>query len=161
MEHSYEINPELTGISLAYFNKKYIADSVFKRVPVTTESFKYRRWDKGAALTVPNTLLGATGIPNSINAKAKLETPSVHQCRERHNKSKQCCNVRHMNICAYNTRTVNEISRQSCKYRSDIIRQALNLDRQQQHTQQRKHHIQKNLNQHRPLPPPFHRQETL
>ena len=77
MEHSYEINPELTGISLAYFNKNYIADKVFKRAKVTAENFKYRKWEKGAGLTVPNTLLGATGIPNSINAKSKLYPESV------------------------------------------------------------------------------------
>ena len=77
MNHNYEINATLTGISLAYKNPSYIADKIFKRVPVTSETFKYRKYAAGTGLTIPKTLIGETGEPNKVTVKGRLQTEAV------------------------------------------------------------------------------------
>ncbi|MFA5751113.1 MAG: phage capsid protein [Candidatus Paceibacterota bacterium] len=62
----FPVDPELTPIAVAYKNKKYIADKIFPRKPVGLQSFKYRSYPKGLFLTIPETLVGRTGIPNRV-----------------------------------------------------------------------------------------------
>lgn len=73
----YEVNPELTGISLAYRNSDYIADKVLPRVTVTQKAFQYRKYSEKAFLTVPETEVGRTGMPNKMTIQSKLETESL------------------------------------------------------------------------------------
>lgn len=73
----YQINPELTGISLCYRNTDYIADKVLPRTPVARKSFQYLKYPDDAFLSVPNTEIGRTGMPNKIEIKAELVDASV------------------------------------------------------------------------------------
>lgn len=73
----YQINPELTGISLAYRNTDYIADKILPRVSVSQKSFQYRKFADDAFLNVPNTEIGRTGMPNQVELKSELLPASV------------------------------------------------------------------------------------
>lgn len=83
-EANFQLEPELTGIALAYRNKKYIADEIFHEVPVNKD-FKYRLYAKGTFLTVPDTRIGETGSPNEINLKSNQLTDSCenHALKEK------------------------------------------------------------------------------
>lgn len=65
-QHPFPVDPILTGISLAYRNQAYIADSVLPRVKVGRDTFKYRKFDKDVYLTVPDTFVGRKGMPNQV-----------------------------------------------------------------------------------------------
>lgn len=73
----YQINPELTGISLAYRNPDYIAEKILPRVAVTQKCFQYRKFDDDAFLNIPDTEIGRTGMPNTVELKSKLLDASV------------------------------------------------------------------------------------
>ena len=40
-EERFELQPELTGVALAYRNKSLIADEIFPNVPVTLKSLNF------------------------------------------------------------------------------------------------------------------------
>lgn len=73
----YTADAQLTGISLAYTNPEYIADKIFKRVPVSTESFKYKKYDKSLNLQLPDSSVGETSLPNEVKFKHDKVTASV------------------------------------------------------------------------------------
>ena len=83
-DEKFELQPELTGIALAYTNKKYIADEIFPKVP-TNRSFQYRKFSKGAFLTVPDTRIGEKGSAPEVNLSSKLFTETVedHAAKEK------------------------------------------------------------------------------
>lgn len=74
---TYHADPMLTGLSLAYTNNEYIADKIFKRVPVNTESFKYKKYKKSLNLQLPDTRVGETGEPNEVKFEHEKLTASV------------------------------------------------------------------------------------
>lgn len=76
-KHPYVVNPELTGISLAYKNQRYIGDLVLPRKTVTSESFKYTIYPKAQYFTVPDTLTGPKGQANEVELKSEEKTDSV------------------------------------------------------------------------------------
>lgn len=73
----YIANPTLTGISLAYVNTKYIADLIFKKTPVETRQFEYKRFDKSLNLQLPETYVGDKGLPEIVDFKGEELTASV------------------------------------------------------------------------------------
>lgn len=73
-DRPFVIDPELTGIALAYKNDKYIADSIFPRVPVTKTLFAYNKYDKGAFLQAVNGEIGRKGEPETVELKYQRET---------------------------------------------------------------------------------------
>lgn len=73
----YTADPMLTGLTLAYTNNDYIADKIFKKVSVTTETFKYKKYLKSLNLQLPETLIGETGEPNEVKFKAEKLMASV------------------------------------------------------------------------------------
>lgn len=77
MNYDHPINEELTSISLAYNNSEFIADKILPRVPVITESFKYRYYPKEQFLTIPDTTIGPKGEANTVDLKSELRTASV------------------------------------------------------------------------------------
>ena len=77
MNKPFPVDPVYSGISLAYKNTSYIADQVLPRVKVGRSSFKYRKFDKGQYLTVPDTLVGRKGIPNQIELGFTEQDASV------------------------------------------------------------------------------------
>lgn len=72
MNHEHPINPELTALTLAYNNNSFIADKVLPRVPVITETFKYRSYPVGQMLTVPDTTIGPKGEANTVELESLL-----------------------------------------------------------------------------------------
>lgn len=73
----YTADPMLTGLTLAYTNNDYIADKIFQRVSVTTETFKYKKYLKSLNLQVPDTLVGDTGEPNEVKFECEKLTETV------------------------------------------------------------------------------------
>lgn len=74
---NYTANAQLTGVALSYKNEKFIADKIFKKVPVYTQSFQYLKYAKSLNLLLPDTLIGSTGKPNEVDTSAIKETASV------------------------------------------------------------------------------------
>ena len=76
-ENRIQINPELTAISQTYRNKSCIADEILPKVPVFTESFSYIDYNKADFITLPETLIGEKGIPNSVEQRGEEKTAKV------------------------------------------------------------------------------------
>lgn len=72
----FAVDRESTGIAIAYRNPEFVADRVLPRKPVGKQAFKHRSVPKGTYLTIPNTLVGRTGKPNTVEM-GWTETPSV------------------------------------------------------------------------------------
>ena len=66
MNAPFPIDPVLTAIAIAYRNGRFIADDVLPRVPVAKQEFKYRKFPKADAFTIPNTMVGRTSRPNQV-----------------------------------------------------------------------------------------------
>ena len=62
----FPVDPEMTGVAIAYHNEKYIADDILPRKPVGKQNFKYKSFPKGTFLSIPETLVGRTGKPNQV-----------------------------------------------------------------------------------------------
>lgn len=73
----FPIQAELTAVSIAYHNEKYIADMVLPRVPVGTQEFKYLTYDKGDRFTIPDTKVGRKSQPNQVEFGATEQTSST------------------------------------------------------------------------------------
>lgn len=73
----FPIDAELTAITIAYRNRRLIADEVLPRVPVNTQSFKYTKFDLTEGFTVPETLVGRTSQPNRVEFTGKEVTDST------------------------------------------------------------------------------------
>lgn len=73
----FEVSEELTGITLAYANKDFIADRIFHRVPVGTSTFSYNQYKKDLNLQLPETLVGDSGIPNSVDFASEKKYATV------------------------------------------------------------------------------------
>ena len=84
-EEMFEMQPELTGVALAYRNKNLIADEIFPSVPVNMKSFQYRFYNKSSFLTVPETAIGEKGSANEAQLESKLltETCEDHALKEK------------------------------------------------------------------------------
>ncbi|MFO1128496.1 MAG: hypothetical protein U1E66_08735 [Rhodospirillales bacterium] len=69
----FPVQPDSTAISIAYRNKRYIADAVLQRIPVARMEFTYSRHDLSQGFTVPSTFVGRRGRPNEITFDATEE----------------------------------------------------------------------------------------
>lgn len=78
-EQRIQLQPELTGIALAYRNENCIADKVLPKVQVGKLSFQYRKFDKGTFLTLEDTKVGEKGMPQRIETKARLITDTLDE----------------------------------------------------------------------------------
>ena len=74
----FPVDPELTGVVIAYKNEELIADLVLPRLdpPLTKQEFKYQKYDFAEAVTVPDTRVGRKGEPNEVEFSG-TETPSA------------------------------------------------------------------------------------
>ena len=68
--HPFPVNPEYTGLVIAYRNKSLIADDVLPRVPVGKEDFKYLLYPQEEGFTIPDTHVGRKSRPNQISFSA-------------------------------------------------------------------------------------------
>lgn len=76
-DYNFKVNPELTGISLAYINTDYIADKILPRVPVSQKSFEYKEYPVGTFLSNPKTEVGRKGRPETVEGESMTKTVSV------------------------------------------------------------------------------------
>jgi len=66
----FPVTPKLQGITLAYRNRSLIGDEILPRVPVGLQAFKYLSYPKGTFFTLPETLVGRKGRPNTVEFEA-------------------------------------------------------------------------------------------
>lgn len=69
IELPYVVEEALTGVSIAYLPKGFIADKILTRTSVDSTSFAYNYYDKGQFLTSEDTEIGEYGIPNEDEFK--------------------------------------------------------------------------------------------
>lgn len=63
----FPIDPQLTGIAIAFRNRQLIADEVLPRVkPVLIKQFGYTFYPPAETFTVPDTRVGRRGRPNTV-----------------------------------------------------------------------------------------------
>ncbi len=63
----FPVDPVLTGIVLAYRNRRMIADDVLPRAPaIGKQEFQYSKWDKDEAFTPVDTKVGRRSKPNEV-----------------------------------------------------------------------------------------------
>ena len=74
MNFPFPIQSELTAITLAYQNRRLIADEVLPRTPVPSREFKWLQMNRDQMFTVPETLVGRKGQPNEVEFGG-TETP--------------------------------------------------------------------------------------
>jgi hypothetical protein len=66
----FPVQPDLTGIAIAYRNGRLIADDVLPRVPVNVQDFKYLKYTLADGFSVPDTKVGRRGKPNEVEFSA-------------------------------------------------------------------------------------------
>ena len=74
----FAIQPDLTAISLAYTNKRLIADSVMPRVGVNAQEFKYTKHTMEEGFTLPDTKVGRKGKVNEVSFAGTEVTDSTN-----------------------------------------------------------------------------------
>lgn len=75
----FSINPAMVAVSVKYRNPAVtlIADQVLPRTMVNVKEFKYRVYDLGQGLTVPNTFVGRRGQPSEVEFTSTEQTDSA------------------------------------------------------------------------------------
>lgn len=77
MSAPFVVQPKLTQIAMAVKPEGMIADLVCPRIPVEGEKFVYTRFTTEDAFTVPDTHVGRTSQPNTVEFGGVDETASV------------------------------------------------------------------------------------
>lgn len=79
MEHPYQSEPELTGLSLAYKNPAatLIADNVMPRVSVKKEDFRYKKYPVNTFIRTANTKVGRKGRAETMDMTCEKILASV------------------------------------------------------------------------------------
>lgn len=62
----FVVVPELTAIAVAYRQANLIADRVLPYVPVSTQEFRYKKFNLADDFTFPSTLVGRKGAPQQV-----------------------------------------------------------------------------------------------
>ena len=71
----FPIDPVLTGITLAYRNRRFIADMVLPRLaPIGRQEFKYNKWNLENGFTLIDTKVGRKSEPNVVEFEAEEVT---------------------------------------------------------------------------------------
>jgi hypothetical protein len=73
----FVVQPRLTAITLAYRNQAFIADSVLRRVPVESSSFKWTQYNLADGFTIPDTRVGRKSQVNRIDWSGTEQTSST------------------------------------------------------------------------------------
>jgi len=60
------VDDDLTAVAISYKNGKFIADEALPYVPVTKQTFKYRKARKGEAFRMQETRVGRTSAPTRV-----------------------------------------------------------------------------------------------
>lgn len=72
----FPLDPQLTGLVLAYTNRALIADQVLPRVPVGKQEFRWLNYARLERFTVPETYVGRKGAVNETEFTAN-EAPGM------------------------------------------------------------------------------------
>lgn len=75
--YPFVINPQYTGLVIAYRNPNLIADAVAPRVPVADRQFKISVIPKGQMFTIPDTKVGRKGVPNKVEFSQESQDSSA------------------------------------------------------------------------------------
>ncbi|MEX0271388.1 hypothetical protein AB3R30_19795 [Leptolyngbyaceae cyanobacterium UHCC 1019] len=73
----YPIDPQLTGLAIAYRNEMYIADMIAPYRPVSKRLFEWDEFTFGEMYSIPDTRVGRLSAPNQITFSASRETDST------------------------------------------------------------------------------------
>lgn len=73
----FVVQPQLTAITLAYRNARFIADDAMPRLPVSSKNFKWSQYTLADGFTIPDTRVGRKSKPNEIDWTASEQTSSV------------------------------------------------------------------------------------
>lgn len=73
----FPIDPHLTGIAIAYRNRRMIADSVLPKITVGKQDFKWWEYAIAEAFTLPDTHVGRRGRPAEIEFNATEKSAST------------------------------------------------------------------------------------
>lgn len=73
----FPVDPALTAITVAYTNKRYIADEVLPRVRVARQEFKYWLYPIEETFALPDTKVGRRSAPNEIDLTATETTAAT------------------------------------------------------------------------------------
>jgi len=73
----FPINADYTAIAINYRNRALIADAVLPRVPVGRSEFKYMKYNKDEAFTIPDTKIGRKSVANVVEAGGTEVTDST------------------------------------------------------------------------------------
>lgn len=63
----FVVQARLMALALMYRNQRFIADEVFPRVGVDSQSFKYSKYTLADGFTIPDTRVGRKSKPNEID----------------------------------------------------------------------------------------------
>lgn len=74
----FPVSPVLTGISLAYSNRRLIADDLLPRVPVAGRTFTWYHHAQNERMTIPQTLVGRKARPNEVEFTATEQPGQVY-----------------------------------------------------------------------------------
>lgn len=74
----FPIDVERTAISVAYRNRRMVADEVLRRVPVGKQEFTYVEQEKSERFTVPETQVGRKGTPNMVEFSGTEKTSQTY-----------------------------------------------------------------------------------
>lgn len=77
MNFPFPVDPQLTAITLAYTNRRLIADLVSPRTPVPAREFEWLQLNKEQMFTVPDSRVGRKGEPNEVEFKGTLSAGMV------------------------------------------------------------------------------------
>lgn len=77
IELPYVVDEALTGLSIAYMPKGFIADKILTKTPVSSPDFKYRFYEKGLFLTNIDTEIGEYGEPKETEFAYKEKSLST------------------------------------------------------------------------------------
>ncbi len=73
----FPINAEYSAIAINYRNRALVSDAVLPRVPVGKSEFKYMKYNKDEAFTIPDTKIGRKSVANVVEAGGTEVTDST------------------------------------------------------------------------------------
>lgn len=74
----FPADAKLTAIAIGYRNAQFIADQVAPRFDVPSEQFKWTEFEAKDVFTIPNTLVGRKGKPNTVEFSAAEKDGSTN-----------------------------------------------------------------------------------
>ncbi|HAS3046037.1 TPA: phage capsid protein [Vibrio parahaemolyticus] len=74
MSRPFIVEPHRLALTIAYRNRKLIADSVLPRIPVGNERFSWNKFETAQVTTVPDTEVSRKGLTNEVEFQSTEQT---------------------------------------------------------------------------------------